>query len=201
MVCDRMNLDVGEVIEAASTKPFGFMPFHLGPGLGGLCMPIDPFYLSWKARQFEFQTKFIELAGEVNTLMPHYVVQRTMEALNRHRKTLNGSRLLVLRAAYKKDVEDVPDSPSLPVISLLHQRGAVVDYHDPYVPALTELNGVGELRSLALTAEALSGYDAVLILTDHSNVDYQWVVEQAQLVIDTRNATQQVGADRGTITR
>src|SRR5216683_392278 len=181
MLCDRMNLDVWEVIEAASTKPFGFMPFHPGPGLGGHCIPIDPFYLSWKARQFEFQTKFIELAGEVNTQMPHYVVQRTMEALNRYRKTLNGSRLLILGAAYKKDVEDVRESPSLRVISLLHERGAVVDYHDPYVPALTELNGVGELRSVTLTAEALSQYDAVLILTDHSNVDYEWVVAQAEL--------------------
>jgi len=201
MLCDRMNLDVWEVIEAASTKPFGFMPFHPGPGLGGHCIPIDPFYLSWKARQFEFQTKFIELAGEVNTQMPHYVVQRTMEALNRYRKTLNGSRLLILGAAYKKDVEDVRESPSLRVISLLHERGAVVDYHDPYVPALTELNGVGELRSVTLTAEALSQYDAVLILTDHSNVDYEWVVAQAQLVIDTRNATQQVAEHREKITK
>src|SRR5262249_35286737 len=201
MLCDRMNVDVWEVIEAASTKPFGFMPFHPGPGLGGHCIPIDPFYLSWKARQFEFQTKFIELAGEVNTQMPHYVVQRTMEALNARRKTLNGSRVLVLGAAYKKDVDDVRESPSLRVISLLHERGAWGDYHVPYVPSLPALNGIGELRSVTLNAETVSHYDAVLILTDHSNVDYRWVVAQAQLVIDTRNATQQVTEHREKITK
>jgi UDP-N-acetyl-D-glucosamine dehydrogenase len=190
MLCDRMNVDVWEVIAAASTKPFGFMAFSPGPGLGGHCIPIDPFYLSWKARQFEFQTKFIELAGEVNTQMPHYVVHRTMEALNRDRKSVSGSRLLVLGAAYKKNVDDVRESPSLRVITLLKERGAEVDYHDPFVPELRKGHGFNEqMRSVDLSADQLSQYDAVLILTDHSGVDYPSVVEHAQLVIDTRNAT------------
>lgn len=190
MLCDRMALDVWEVIGAASTKPFGFMPFFPGPGLGGHCIPIDPFYLTWKAREFEFQTKFIELAGEVNTQMPLYVVQRTMEALNQHRKSLNGSRLLVLGAAYKKDVDDVRESPSIRIISLLEERGARVEYHDPHVPRLTPGHGLArELSSVPLRPEGLGEYDAVLVLTDHGGIDYPAIVEQARLVIDTRNAT------------
>jgi UDP-N-acetyl-D-glucosamine dehydrogenase len=197
MLCDRMHLDVWEVIQAASTKPFGFMPFYPGPGLGGHCIPIDPFYLTWKARQYEFQTKFIELAGEVNTNMPHYVVQRTMEALNTHKKSLNGSRLLVLGAAYKKDVDDMRESPSLRVITLLNERGAKVDYHDPYVPRIEKAHGFEyELSSVALQPSKLDAYDAVLILTDHSSLDYAQVVEGAHLVVDTRNATQKVTRGR-----
>ena len=188
-----MNLDVWEVIQAASTKPFGFMPFLPGPGLGGHCIPIDPFYLTWKARQYEFQTKFIELAGEVNAQMPHYVVHRTMEALNQQRKSLNGSKLLVIGAAYKKDVDDIRESPSLRVISLLGQRGAEVEYHDPFVPTLGEEAGLGrEMRSVPLSNERIASYDAVLILTDHSCIDYHQIVAQAQQVVDTRNATGKV---------
>ncbi len=193
MLCDRMDVDVWEVISAASTKPFGFMPFYPGPGLGGHCIPIDPFYLTWKARQFEFQTKFIELAGEVNTSMPHYVVQRTMDALNRHQKSLNGARLFVLGAAYKKDVDDMRESPALRVMSLLKQRGARIDYHDPFVPKLQKGHGIDEeLTSVPLVYSRIGAYDAVLILTDHSGIDYAEVVAQAKHVIDTRNATAKV---------
>ncbi len=202
MLCDRMHIDVWEVIQAASTKPFGFMPFYPGPGLGGHCIPIDPFYLTWRARHFEFQTKFIELAGDVNTHMPYYVVQRTMEALNKHHKSLNGAKLLVLGAAYKQDVDDMRESPALRVISLLKERMAEVDYHDPYVPELQPGHGFPHtMRSVPLSAEVLASYDAVLILTNHSNIDYLQVVEHAQLVIDTRNATRRVTAQREKITR
>ncbi len=202
MLCDRMGLDVWEVIQASSTKPFGFMPFYPGPGLGGHCIPIDPFYLTWKARQYEFPTKFIELAGEVNSQMPLYVVQRTMEALNARKKSLNGSRLLVLGAAYKKDVDDLRESPSLRIITLLKERGAEVDYHDPYVPLIEPEHGFRHrMESVPLSAEALKGYDAVLILTDHSSIDYAAVVANSQLVIDTRNATKKVTAGRERIVK
>jgi UDP-N-acetyl-D-glucosamine dehydrogenase len=197
MLCDRMNVDVWEVVSAASTKPFGFMPFFPGPGLGGHCIPIDPFYLTWKAREYEFQTRFIELAGEVNVQMPLYVVQRTMEGLNRHRKSVNGARVLVLGAAYKKDVDDMRESPSLRVITLLRERGADVDHHDPFVPHIAAEHGFQwDMDSVPLTPEAVRGYDAVLILTDHTRLDYGWVVEHAQLVVDTRNATRDVARGR-----
>jgi UDP-N-acetyl-D-glucosamine dehydrogenase len=190
MLCDRMGLDVWEVIQAASTKPFGFMPFVPGPGLGGHCIPIDPFYLTWKARQYEFHTRFIELAGEVNTQMPHYVVQRTMEGLNRERKTVNGARLLVLGVAYKREVDDLRESPALRVITLLRERGARVDYHDPYVPEVERAHGFPyQMRSVPLEPHLIELYDAVLILTDHASVDYAEVVAHANLVVDTRNAT------------
>ena len=197
MLCDRMGIDIWEVIQAASSKPFGFMPFYPGPGLGGHCIPIDPFYLTWKARQHEFHTRFIELAGEVNTQMPHYVVGRMMEALNRRRKTLNGARLLVLGAAYKKDVDDVRESPSLRVMALLEEKGAEVDYHDPYVPRLAQGHGCPFAReSVPLDGDAVARYDAVLILTDHSEIDYADVVRRAQCVVDTRNATRKVTRGR-----
>jgi UDP-N-acetyl-D-glucosamine dehydrogenase len=190
MLCDRMGLDVWEVIQAASTKPFGFMPFAPGPGLGGHCIPIDPFYLTWKARQYEFHTRFIELAGEVNTQMPYYVVQRTMEGLNRKRKTLNGARLLILGVAYKRDVDDLRESPALRIITLLRERGARVEYHDPYVPEVERTHGFPyEMRSVPLEPQRIERYDAVLILTDHGGIDYGEVVARAQLVVDTRNAT------------
>jgi UDP-N-acetyl-D-glucosamine dehydrogenase len=202
MLCDRMELDVWEVISAASTKPFGFMPFFPGPGLGGHCIPIDPFYLTWKARELEFHTRFIELAGEVNTAMPYYVVQRTMEALNAQKKTLNGARLLVMGAAYKKDVDDVRESPSLRIMALLHERGAVVDYHDPYVSHLPEGHGLKRaMDSVELSPERIQGYDGVLILTDHSGIDYEKLVEAARLVVDTRNATAGVRIGRDKITK
>ncbi|HYX91836.1 MAG TPA: nucleotide sugar dehydrogenase [Myxococcaceae bacterium] len=197
MLCDRMGLDVWEVIDAAATKPFGFMPFYPGPGLGGHCIPIDPFYLTWKAREFDFQTRFIELAGEVNVAMPYYVVQRTMEGLNRQHKSLNGSRVLVLGAAYKKDVDDLRESPSLRVITLLKERGAQVEYHDPFAPRIRAEHGFPwEMESVPLEEKAIASYDAVAILTDHSVIDYAWVVQHAQLVIDTRNATRHVSSGR-----
>lgn len=202
MLCDRMGIDVWEVIQAASTKPFGFMSFYPGPGLGGHCIPIDPFYLTWKARQYELPTKFIELAGEVNTQMPRYVVERTAEALNRNRKSLNGSRLLVLGAAYKKNVDDLRESPSLKVITLLKQRGAEVEYHDPFIPELRAEHGFGcQMRSVPLRPEALGEYDAVLILTDHDSIDYAQVAAGARLVVDTRNATRKVTRGRERIVK
>jgi UDP-N-acetyl-D-glucosamine dehydrogenase len=202
MLCDRMELDVWEVIQAASTKPFGFMPFSPGPGLGGHCIPIDPFYLTWKAREYQFQTKFIELAGEVNTQMPFYVVQRMMEALNRHRKSINGSKLLVLGASYKKDVDDPRESPALKVISLLKERGAIVSYHDPFVAKLEREHGIDfEMSSTPLSMSSLGEYDGVLILTDHSTIDYSAVVQHARLVLDTRNATRKVTRHREKIVK
>jgi UDP-N-acetyl-D-glucosamine dehydrogenase len=202
MLCDRMNIDVWEVIQAASTKPFGFMPFYPGPGLGGHCIPIDPFYLTWKAREYEFHTKFIELAGEVNQQMPYYVVQRTMEALNKQRKTLNGARVLCLGAAYKKDIDDMRESPSLRVMQLLQERGADVSYHDPYVPRLEKGHGCTlEMTSVPISPEMIASYDAVLILTDHSCIDYAMLVQQAQCVIDTRNATKSISKGREKVTK
>ena len=195
LLCERMNIDVFEVIEAAATKPFGFMPFYPGPGLGGHCIPIDPFYLTWKAREFEFQTKFIELAGEINTQMPYHVVERTMDALNEHGKSLRGANVLVLGLAYKKNVDDVRESPCIRVIELMRQKGAKVSYHDPLVPKMKEMRhqppGMIEMQSVSLD-EGLAAADAVVILTDHDVVDYQRVVRDAKLVIDTRNATKNV---------
>jgi UDP-N-acetyl-D-glucosamine dehydrogenase len=189
-------------VDAAATKPFGYMPFHPGPGLGGHCIPIDPFYLTWKAREFQFATRFIELAGEINTAMPHYVVGRLMEALNDRSKALKGSRVLVLGLAYKRDVDDVRESPSFEVIELLEQKGAVVAYHDPYVPKTfkTRRHDPG-LESVPLTGEVLAAHDAVVIVTDHSDVDYGHVVRHAKLVIDTRNATRLVGEGRERIVK
>jgi UDP-N-acetyl-D-glucosamine dehydrogenase len=202
MLCDRMNIDVWEVIQAAGTKPFGFMPFYPGPGLGGHCIPIDPFYLTWKAREYEFHTKFIELAGEVNTQMPYYVVSRTMEALNKNKRTLNGAKVLCLGAAYKKDIDDMRESPSLRIISLLKEKGAEVAYHDPYVPRIEEGHGFHySMQSVPLHPETLGQYDAVVILTDHSCIDYNMVVKQSQVVVDTRNACKNVGPGREKVTK
>jgi len=202
MLCDRMGVDVWEVIKAAATKPFGFQAFYPGPGLGGHCIPIDPFYLTWKAREFEFHTRFIELAGEVNTQMPHYVVQRAMDALNAHRKTLNGARVLCMGAAYKKDIDDMRESPAVRVMALLEEKGARIDFHDPHVPHLEAGHGLSHtLDSVPINREALGAYDAVLILTDHSAVDYQALVDGAALVIDTRNATRDVTRGREKIVK
>ena len=187
-LCHRMDIDIFEVIEAAKTKPFGFQAFYPGPGLGGHCIPIDPFYLSWKAKQFDFRTKFIELAGEVNTAMPHYVVDRTAAALNEVRKPLNGSKILVLGLAYKKNIDDLRESPSLTIIELLQQRGAIVSYNDPYFPSV----GKGRHYDLQLQntpLEDLAQYDCVMIVTDHSDYDYEEIVRESQMVVDTRNAT------------
>jgi len=187
---DKMGIDVWEVINAAKTKPFGFSAFYPGPGLGGHCIPIDPFYLTWKARQYGQSTRFIELAGEINTSMPEYVIQRLVEALNERARPLRGSRVLVLGLAYKKDVDDLRESPSIELIELLRKRGAKVDYNDPHIPQ-THKGREHDLRmkSVPLSANTLKRYDAVLISTDHSAYDYRMIVKHARLIIDTRNAT------------
>ncbi len=202
MLCDRMGIDVWEVIDAAATKPFGFMPFYPGPGLGGHCIPIDPFYLTWKAREYQFSTRFIELAGEINTSMPHYVVMRLMEALNDQGRALKGAKVLVLGLAYKRDVDDVRESPAFEVLELLEHKGAMVAYHDPFVPRTHKMrrHDLG-MESLPLTAETLAAHDAVVIVTDHSSVDYAHVVRHAKLVVDTRNATRKVTEGREKIVK
>jgi UDP-N-acetyl-D-glucosamine dehydrogenase len=193
LLCLRMGLDIWEIIDAAKTKPFGFSAFYPGPGLGGHCIPIDPFYLTWKAREYEFPTRFIELAGEINASMPEHVVTAVGEALNRRRQCLNNARVLVLGVAYKKDVDDLRESPSLALMELLQSHGARVDYHDPYFPYLGRMRRYNfQLHSVALSPETLSQYDAVLIATDHSSIDYEFVVRHSRLVIDTRNATRDI---------
>ncbi len=203
MILDRMGIDVWEVIEAASTKPFGFMPFYPGPGLGGHCIPIDPFYLTWKAREYEMNTRFIELAGEVNTFMPFYVVNRVGDALNEHQKSIRGSRVLVLGAAYKKDVDDPRESPSFKLMELLEEKGAEVDYNDPFIPVLPKMRmyHVGPKKSIELTAENLQKYDCVLISTDHSSYDWEFIVKHSKIVVDTRNATKNVLENRDKIVK
>ncbi len=197
MLFDRMGIDVWEVVRAASTKPFGFSAFYPGPGLGGHCIPIDPFYLTWKARQYGLPTRFIELAGEINTSMPEYVIQRTADALNDHKKSLNGSRILILGLAYKPDIDDLRESPSLELIELLKAKGAKVDYNDPYFPQTHKQREYDlQMKSKPLTAKMLARYDAVVIATNHSDYDYAWIVKHAQLVIDTRNATAEVRVGR-----
>ena len=190
MIFDRMGIDVWEVIKAASTKPFGFMPFYPGPGLGGHCIPIDPFYLTWKAREVDYSTKFIELAGEINTSMPYYVIDKTLEALAEKGKSIKGSKILVLGIAYKKDIDDQRESPSLKIISILQKKGAKVEYNDPYVSKSSGLRGYPgmSLKSVPLTAKRLQQADAVIIATDHSSYDYNWIVKNAKLVVDSRNA-------------
>ncbi len=186
-LCHRMGIDVFEVIEAAKTKPFGFQAFYPGPGLGGHCIPVDPFYLSWKAKQYDFRTKFIELAGEVNVQMPYYVVEKTAEALNARNKPLKGSEILILGVAYKRDIDDLRESPSLIIIELLRQYGAAVSYHDPYFPHV----GRGRHYDLNMVRAALDDlhrYDCVLVVTDHSTYDYGRIARDARLVVDTRNA-------------
>jgi len=189
LVFDRMGIDVWEVIEAAKTKPFGFHAFYPGPGLGGHCIPIDPFYLTWKAREFDINTKFIELAGEINTYMPYYVVEKTGDALNLQKKSLNGSKVLILGASYKKDIDDMRESPTLKLIEILQERGCLVDYNDPYVPKLPKTRKYEyEMESVPLTKENLQKYDLLLLSTDHSNYDYQFISDNAKLIVDTRNA-------------
>lgn len=190
----RLGIDIWEVIDAAKTKPFGFQAFYPGPGLGGHCIPIDPFYLSWLARREGLSTRFIELAGEVNTSMPQYVITRVMEALNDHRKPLRGSKVSILGMAYKKDVDDPRESPSFVLMQLLLQGGAEVTYNDPHIPVLPRMRhyDVPEMRSCELTAEYLSEQDCVLIATDHSAYDFDFIVKHAPLIVDTRNATKNV---------
>lgn len=199
---DRMGIDVWEVVRAASTKPFGFQAFYPGPGLGGHCIPIDPFYLTWKARQYGLPTRFIELAGEINTDMPHYVVERVMDALNERKKSLNGSKVLVLGLAYKKDIDDVRESPSLELIELLKGKGAKVDYNDPYIPKTHKQRDYDlKMKSKPISAAMLKRYDVVLIATAHSDYDYKFIVGNAKLVVDTRNATKDVRRGRSKIVK
>ncbi len=193
LLSHRMGIDIWEVIEAAKTKPFGFQPFHPGPGLGGHCIPVDPFYLSWKAKEFDFHTRFIELAGEINNAMPYQVVSSVVEALNSRKKALNGAKILVLGVAYKKDIDDLRESPSLTIIELLQKAGASVSYNDPYFPFV----GRGRKYDLQMSCtpiKDLGQYDCVLIVTDHSDYDYQRIVRESQLVVDTRNATKGISA-------
>ena len=201
-ILDKMGIDVWEVINAASTKPFGYMPFYPGPGLGGHCIPIDPFYLTWKAREFELNTRFIELAGEVNTSMPHWVVSKVIDALNTHKKSINGSKVLVLGAAYKKDIDDPRESPSFKLMEIMLEKGAEVDYNDPLIPQLPEMRMYDIRReSVDLTAENLAKYDCVLISTDHTVYDWDFIVNHSKIVVDTRNATQNVLENRDKIVK
>src|ERR1700687_5088339 len=190
MMCDTLGIDVWEGVEAAATKPFGFMPFYPGPGLGGHCIPIDPFYLSWKAKQNGFDARFIELAGEVNGHMPHYVVAKITEALNASRKAVNGARVLILGVAYKRDIDDVRESPALDVMKLLREKGAHVTYSDPHVPFLTsELwNGPHALESVTLDRKVLKACDCAVVITDHRAFDYELIARHCQNIVDTRNA-------------
>jgi UDP-N-acetyl-D-glucosamine dehydrogenase len=188
VLCSRMGIDIWEVIEAAKTKPFGFQAFYPGPGLGGHCIPVDPYYLSWKAREYDFRTRFIELAGEINTAMPYNVVKSIAAALNQRKKSLNGSRILILGVAYKKDIDDLREAPALTIIELLQKEGADVRYHDPYQPFI----GRGRHYDLQMHCAPLTGlgeYDCVVIITDHSDYDYSRIVAEAKLVVDTRHAT------------
>src|SRR3972149_7305843 len=189
MLCDRMGIDIWEVIEAAKTKPFGFQAFYPGPGLGGHCIPVDPFYLTWKAREYDFSTRFIELAGEINTNMPYYVVTKVMEALNSNGKSLKGANILILGVAYKKNVDDMRESPSLELIRILKEKGANVSYNDPYVPLAVHHRTDLKMRSVTISPKNIRKYDCVLIATDHSAYDYKWIVTNSRLVVDTRNAT------------
>src|SRR5437867_7895711 len=194
----RMGIDIWEVIDAASTKPFGFHPFYPGPGLGGHCIPVDPFYLSWKAKQWDFQTRFIELAGEINVSMPYHVVSAISEALNLAHKPLYGSRILILGVSYKKDVDDLRESPALTIIELLKRKGAIVSYNDPYFPILLKGRHYN-LQMECVPLDKIGDYDCVAIITDHSDYDYPTIVREAQLVVDSRNATR--GIDSSKIVR
>lgn len=189
IVFDRMGIDIWEVIRAASTKPFGFTPFYPGPGLGGHCIPIDPFYLTWKAREFEISTKFIELAGEVNTSMPYYVVEKVMRAFNKNFRHINGAKILILGLAYKKDIDDIRESPSLKLLELLQDRGAIVDYNDDYVTEIPKLRKYTfNKKSIKINKSNLSKYDLVLLSTDHTYYDYEFILKNSRIIVDTRNA-------------
>ena len=200
---DRMDIDVWEVIDAASTKPFGFTPFYPGPGLGGHCIPIDPFYLSWKAKEYDFSTRFIQLAGEVNTSIPHYVVERIGKVLNDRARSIRDSKILILGVAYKKDVDDVRESPALEIMEILQAKGALLSYSDPYIPRLHKMRAYdfSHMSSLPLNEDVLKSQDLVLITTDHSSIDYQWVVDHASTIVDTRNATRRVTRGREKIVK
>ena len=199
LMCGNFDLDVWEIVDAAATKPFGFMPFYPGPGLGGHCIPIDPVYLSWRARANGFEPRFIDLATAVNAAMPGHVISRIGEALNRHRKSLNGSKVLIMGVAYKADVSDTRESPAVEIVRRLRASGATVTYHDPLVPELREDDP--PLKSLPLTAKLVKDQDAVVIVTDHRSIDYGWLVRHATLVVDTRNATRGIRRGRDKIVK
>jgi UDP-N-acetyl-D-glucosamine dehydrogenase len=197
LLCDRMQLNVWEVLEAAGTKPFGIQIFQPGPGVGGHCIPLDPFYLSWKAREYDFSTRFIELAGEINLRMPYFVMDKITRALNEQEKSLKGARVLLLGIAYKKDINDERESPALKVFELLENAKAYVTYYDPFVPRVKPHTFFSrEIRSVELTEEILAEQDCVVVTTDHSTIDYQWVVDHSRLVVDSRNATKRVTQHR-----
>ncbi len=203
LLSERMNIDIWEVIDAAATKPFGYTPFYPGPGLGGHCIPIDPFYLSWKAKEFDFSTRFIQLAGEVNTSIPHHVVDRIGAALNDRAKSIRGSRILVLGVAYKKDVDDVRESPAMEIMELLQHKGAVLSYSDPYIPRLHKMRAYdfSRMSSVDLTEAELKRHDLAIVTTDHTSFDYQFIVDHSQVVVDTRNAARHVTRGREKIVR
>lgn len=194
IMAEKLGVDIWEVIEAAGTKPFGYMKFYPGPGLGGHCIPIDPYYLAWKMKTLNYRARFIEVAGEVNTEMPNHVVQLVMDGLNKHRKSLNGSDILVVGVAYKRDTDDVRESPALDVIKLLMEKGAEIDYYDPHVSQL-RINGT-VMSSADAAMESLGEYDSVVVVTDHSDVDYSWIEKHARLIVDTRNAIREDGNGR-----
>ncbi len=201
MMCERLGVDVWEVIDAAATKPFGFMKFTPGPGLGGHCIPIDPLYLSWKMKSFNYNARFIELASEINTNMPRYVVERIMDALNDRGKVLKGSKILVLGVAYKPDVDDVRESPALDVIGLLQNKGALVEYHDPYIPHIHHEKDGWQMDGVEDMMRSVKGSDAVVIVTDHKVYDYEAIVNSAKFVFDSRNATRKVARDNEKVVR
>jgi len=200
IIFERMGIDIWEVIEAAKTKPFGFQAFYPGPGLGGHCIPIDPFYLTWKAKEYDIHTRFIELAGEVNSSMPYYVVEKTIKALNTNNIPIKGAKILLIGVAYKPDVDDMRESPALKIMDLLEKEGARVDYHDPYIPVLPKTRKYQfEKSSVPLTLQNIAQYDAVVITTNHSNIDYNLIAEKAKLIIDTRNALKIKGIQKGKV--
>jgi len=199
IMCDKLEVDAWEVIEAAATKPFGFMPFYPGPGLGGHCIPIDPYYLAWKMKTLDYKARFIELAGEINSSMPEYVVIKAMDALNEQSKSVKGSRILILGIAYKRDINDVRESPALDVFRLLERKGARLCYHDPYIPEFSEGNNT--FSSVALSAELLESMDCVVLVTDHSAYDYPWLVDHSKIFVDTRNVTKGIADSRKVVVR
>lgn len=202
MLADRMNVDIWEVIDAAASKPFGYMPFYPGPGLGGHCIPIDPFYLAWKAKEFNFRTHFIELAGEINTNMPSYIVTKISDAINKKAHSLKGARILLLGIAYKKDIDDMRESPALEIIELLREKGANVFYNDPFIPKIPKVRKHDiQLTSSRLTEKFLRSLDAAVIVTDHTSYDYDWIVANAPNVVDTRNAARAVKKNRKRIVK
>ena len=198
LMCDRLGIDVWEVIDAAGTKPFGFMPFYPGPGLGGHCIPIDPHYLSWKLKSLNYYARFIELAGDINSHMPEYVVQKITIALNSRKKSINGANVMVLGVSYKKDISDLRESPSLDVIRILQEQGANVKYSDPFVPVITMDDGP-DLKTSTLNEKSLKSADCVVIVTDHSSFNYKWIVDNSPVIVDTRNATKNVSNGRNKI--